>query len=363
MAIQLPPIRIDYLKALTDNTGIFQHAKYCIPKRNEGYTTDDNARALIACINIYRLRMDPEVKDLASVYLAFLYHMQKPDGIFHNYLGYERIFLDVEGSEDCIGRALWSCGCAINSTLPSDMRMVAKEIFDKGLPWVWKSTSLRFYAHTLLGLTEYFHGFPDKNLLENAAKLADRMIQHYQDELNQDWHWFEPYLTYDNARLSQALFHAYKMLGIKKYLDVALESLKFLVSTQIVDGTFMPIGNDGWYKRSEDRAFYDQQPLEAAAMVEAAVEAYYATMDKRYADMARLTFGWFLGKNSLKMMVYNTETDGCFDGLSHDSVNVNQGAESSISYLLARLKMEELTIMLARHDRNSSEQSHDKPGK
>jgi hypothetical protein len=284
------------------------------------------------------------MEDLAVIYLSFLYHMQKPDGIFHNYLGYDRTFLDVEGSEDCIGRALWSCGCAVNSTLPKDMRMVAKEIFDKALPWVWKTTSLRFYAHTIIGLAEYFQAIPDKNLQKNAEKLADSMVQCYQDDLKGDWHWFEPHLTYDNARLSQALFSAYKMLGDKKYLRVALESMDFLVRNLVVNGVFMPIGNDGWYKRSEERAFYDQQPLEVAAMVETAVEAYYATLNKHYAEVANLAFEWFLGKNSLKAMVYNSETGGCFDGLSQASVNINQGAESSISYLLARLKIEELNI-------------------
>jgi hypothetical protein len=284
--------------------------------------------------------------DLASVYLAFLYHMQKHDGIFHNYLGYDRTFLDVEGSEDCMGRVLWSCGCTINSILPKDMRLVAKEIFDKSLPWVWKTTSLRFYAHAIMGLTQYFQAVPDKNLQKNAEKLADSMVQRYQDEVKTDWQWFEPHLTYDNARLTQALFSAYKMSGNKKYLDVALESMDFLVRTQIVNGIFMPIGNDGWYKRSEERAFYDQQPLEASAMVETAVEAYYTTMDNKYAEIANLTFEWFLGKNSIKAMIYNPETGGCSDGLSQNSVNINQGAESSISYLLARLKMEELGIFM-----------------
>jgi hypothetical protein len=350
MAIRLPPLKIDYLKSFTDDTGIFQHAKFCIPKRSEGYTTDDNARALIACTKYHKLKKDPQMVSLANVYLAFLNHMQKPDGKFHNHLAYERTFLDVDGSEDCMGRALWGCGCAINSDLPSDMRMVAKEIFDRGLPWVWKSTSLRFYAFTILGLYEYFRAIPDDNLKLNAEKLADSLVQHYQDEAKEGWRWFEPYLTYDNTRLPQALFTAYLMVGKQKYLDAAVESMDFLLKTQIVKGVYLPIGNEGWYKRGEKRAVYDQQPLEAASTVEAAVDAYYATKDKRYTRVANEVFAWFLGKNSKGVMVYNGETGGCRDGINHVEVNRNQGAESSISYLLARLKLEELKGALSQRE-------------
>jgi hypothetical protein len=340
--MQLPPLKIDYLKSFSDDTGIFQHAKFCIPRRNEGYTTDDNARALITCRRYYRLKNDLQTKSLANVYLAFLNHMQKPNGNFHNYLGYERSFLDVHGSEDCMGRTLWSCGCTINSTLPNDMRMVAKDIFDRGLPWVWKTSSLRFCAFTIMGLSQYFQAIPDNNLTLSAGKLADTLVQHYQDKIKDEWHWFEHHLTYDNARLPQALFLAYRMVGNQKYLDVAKESMDFLLKTQMVDNVFAPIGNDGWFKRGGNRAFYDQQPLEASAMVEAAIDAYYATKDKRYLQVANRVFEWFLGRNSGKLMVYNPETGGCFDGINTEAVNMNQGSESSVSYLLARLRLEEL---------------------
>jgi len=286
------------------------------------------------------------MRALANIYLAFLNHMQKPEGNFHNYLSYERTFLDVDGSEDCVGRALWGCGCAVNSTLPIDMKMVAKEIFDKGLPRVWKSTSLRFYAFTIMGLSEYFQAIPDDNLKISAEKLADSLIQHYQDEVKDDWHWFEPNLTYDNTRLPQALFLAYMMTGKQKYLNVAEEAMDFLLKTQMVNDVFVPIGNDGWYKRGEKRALYDQQPLEVTAMVEAAVDAFYATEEKNYVEVANRVFEWFLGRNNQKVMVYNPQITGCFDGISPKEVNMNQGAEASISYLLARLKLEELTGFL-----------------
>jgi hypothetical protein len=346
LAIQLPPLKIDYLKSFTDDTGLFQHAKFCIPKRGEGYTTDDNARALITAVKYYRLTNDPDMNSLVQVYLAFLNHMQKPDGNFHNYLSYGRTYLDIDGSPDSAGRTLWACGCTINSSILNDMRLVAKDIFDRGLPWVFKSTSLRFYSATLAGLYEYYQAIPDDSLKVSAEKLGDSLVQQFKDTSKGDWRWFEPYLIYDNARLPQALFLAYSMVKRQEFLDVAEESMEFLLKTQMIDGVFVPIGNDGWYKRGGNRPFYDQQPLEATAMVEAAVDGYYATKDKRYLDVANTVFGWFLGENSRKVVMYNVETGGCYDGLAKDCVNRNQGGESSISYLLARLKIEEINQRL-----------------
>jgi hypothetical protein len=186
------------------------------------------------------------MKQLAQVYLAFLNHMQKPDGNFHNYLSYERTFLDVDGSEDSAGRTLWGCGTAINSALPEDTRLVAKDIFDRGLPWVWKSISLRFYSSTLIGLHEYYRAIPDENLKETAEKLGSHLVHCFHDQSKDDWQWFEPHLTYDNARLTQALFLAYSMVKEKEFLDVAAESMDFLLKTQMLDDVYVPIGNDGW---------------------------------------------------------------------------------------------------------------------
>ncbi len=363
MVARLPPIKFDYLESFTDDTGVFQHAKYCVPKRNEGYTTDDNARALIACTIHHRLKNDPRTVRLANIYLAFLNHMQKPDGNFHNYLSYERSFLDIDGSDDCMGRALWSCGCVVNSTLPLDMKMVAKEIFDKGLPWVFKSTSPRCYAFALLGLYQYYLASADNNLKVNIGNLADSLVQHYQDEARGDWRWFEPHLTYDNTRLPQALFGAYMIVGKSKYLDAAKESMDFLLKTQMVNSKFVPIGNDGWYKRGGKRAFYDQQPLEASAMVEGNIDAFYATGNERYARMAKVIFQWFLGKNTQNVMVYNPKTAGCFDGVTPEKVNMNQGGESSISYLIARLKLEELRYYVAESKRQRDSSTKKAVGK
>lgn len=351
MAVSLPPLKIDYLKTFTDDTGVFQHAKFCIPKRGEGYTTDDNARALIAAVKYHNLCSDPEMNKLAGVYLAFLNHMQKPDGNFHNYLSYERTFLDVDGSEDSAGRTLWACGCAINSNIPKDMRLVAKDIFDRGLPWVFKSVSLRFYSATIAGLYEYNQNSPDDNFKQVAEKLGDVMVQHFRDESKEGWCWFEPYLTYDNARLPQALFRAYSLTSKQEFLTVAEAAMEFLNNTHMVDGVFAPIGNNGWYKRGGNRPMYAQQPLEAAAMLDAAVDGYEVTGNEVYLEVANKAFNWFLGKNSRGITMYNEDTGGCYDGLDENSVNHNQGGESSISYLLARIRLEEVNKGIGRQKR------------
>ncbi len=340
--MRLPAIKMDYLNGFTDDTGIFQHARHCIPKRGEGYTTDDNARALVACAKYSTIKSDQQTKKLASTYLAFLNHMQKPDGNFHNYLSYDRRFLDVDGSDDCLGRALWGCGCTVNSKLPDNVKLVAKEIFDNALSCLDRSISLRAFASTLLGLYNCYRAKPDDDLFDNTVKLADRMVQQYQNEVKPNWHWFEQYLTYDNARLPQALFDAYNVTKKQDYLDVATEAFDFILNNLIVDDKFVPIGNKCWYTLGGERAIYDQQPLEAAAFVDAAAEAFYTTKQPRYAKAALLGFEWFTGKNTRNFVMYNSETGGCFDGLTADSANWNQGAESSISYLIARLRIDEL---------------------
>jgi hypothetical protein len=354
LATGLPKLKIDYLESFTDDTGIFQHGRYCIPRRDEGYTTDDNARALIVCTRYHRLSQNKRTERLASIYLAFLYHMQKQNGYFHNYLGYDRRYLDVDGSDDCIGRALWSLGCTVNSTLKQDFRMFSKDNFDRGLSAVERSISLRCHAHTILGLYEYYQAFQDNNIKSTIERLANNLVMQYQHNSHENWRWFEPHLTYDNARLPQALFKAYMINPAQEYLDVAKESMAFQVNTQFVDNMFVPIGNNGWYKQGSERAIYDQQPLEACAMVDAAADAFYATKDKSYLKIANVAFQWYLGRNTKNTVLYNSATGGCYDGLNSGSVNLNQGAESSLSYLLARLRLEELKHVLGREKVNLS---------
>lgn len=344
MTIINKTIKLDGLKALTDDTGIMQHTKFSIPDRKEGYTTDDNARALIACMRFLRLHDDSDAKKLASTYLSFLLHMQRSDGRFHNLLSFDRVFLDDVGSEECMGRALWACGYAISTGFSEGIKCTSREIFDRGFQNVSSFRSPRAKAFTILGLCRYYDAFgEDKNLPENIVSLTNQMIEGYQHFSSADWCWFEPYLTYANGRLTQALFSAYDIVGEDKYLQIAKESFDFLVKLQVIDDRFVPIGNRGWYKRGAQRALYDQQPIEASCMVEAAVTGFRATKEKRYQRVAHTAFDWFQGKNSKSVMVCDPNTGACYDGITPQGLNLNQGAEATISYLLASLELETLS--------------------
>jgi hypothetical protein len=341
--LDLPPVKLDFLKSLTDDTGLLQHAKFATPKRREGYTTDDNARALIACIKYHQIYGDSEIEKLIEVYLGFLFHMQKSDGRLHNHLSYNRRFMDDVGSEDCMGRALWACGYTMNSNLAIETKLISKEIFDKGFSWVPGFKSLRAEAFAILGLCHYKRAYlQDQNLIPNMKILADQLLSNYEYESCSDWHWFEPYLTYVNGRLPQALFEVYTNTNIEKYFRIAKESFAFILGVQMIDDRFIPVGNNGWYKKGGERAMYDQQSVEASCMVEAALAAFRVTGDEEYLRMAKTVFEWFLGKNSDGMLVYNPETGGCRDGITPQGLNLNQGAEATVSYLSARLEMEKM---------------------
>ncbi len=335
------PVKLDHFKALTDDTGILQHTKYSIPNRKKGYTTDDNARALIVCAKFLRLHRDSDVSKLANTYLSFLLHMQRPDGKFHNLLGYDRGFLDDVGSEDCMGRSLWACGYTVLAGLSKGIRTTSKEIFDNGFRHSSAFKSPRAKAFTILGLCYYYEAFPhDHNLFKNIVSLSEQLLDSYQRASSSDWCWFEPHLTYSNARLSQALFKTYTVTGDERCLHTAKESFDFLVKVQIADEKFVPIGNRGWYKKDGQRALYDQQPIEASCMVEAALAAFHVTCEEKYQKVAYTAFEWFFGKNTRNAIVYDATTGACYDGINPQGLNSNQGAEATISYLLARLELE-----------------------
>jgi hypothetical protein len=332
---------LDYLVSLTDETGIIQHAKFSTPNRREGYSLDDNARALIACVKYSRINRSLEARRLIDVYLSFLYHMQMKNGRLHNFLGYDHKFLDEVGSDDSLGRSLWACGYVINSDLDEDKRLLSKEVFDKGLPHALRSTSPRAKAFTLLGLSQYKHVYPkDQAITQRMKELCRQLLKLYEQGSSVDWRWFEPYLTYCNGRLSQALFEAYSCIKDVRYLRVAKDSFDFILKVQMNKGMFVPIGNKGWLKKGGIKALYDQQSIEASCMVETAMAAFWATAISRYEAAAFRIFRWFLGKNTQSLRVYNPKTGGCYDGITSQGLNLNQGAEATIAYLLARLDVE-----------------------
>ncbi len=341
--MDLPPIKLDFLKSLTDDTGILQHAKFGTPRRQEGYTTDDNARALIATAKYTKIIGNSGIEKMIDTYLSFLLHMQRSDGKMRNLLSYDRHFMDDEGSEDCMGRTLWACGYVMDSILPAEKKLLAKEIFDKSFSWVPFFKSLRSKAFAILGLSHYHKAYPeDQNPVLNIEELVDKLLGNYKHESSSTWRWFEPYLTYVNGRLSQALFEAYRLTENDNHLQVAEDSFNFILDVQMVNGVFIPIGNNGWYNKGGRRAFYDQQSIEASSMMETALLAFRVTDNRDFRIAARTIFDWFLGANSHGLMVYNPDTGGCYDGLTPDGLNLNEGAEATVSYLSARLEMEAL---------------------
>jgi hypothetical protein len=339
--VNLPPIKLNFLKAITDDTGVFQHSKFGTPNRLEGYTTDDNARALIAITKYSQIKGDSRSDRLIDIYLSFLLHMQRRDGKMHNLLSYDRRFLDDEGSEDCAGRTLWACGYVTDSKLSAERKLLAKEIFDKAFRWACFFKSPRAKAFAILGLSAYHKAYTkDQNLTRNIKILSDKLLEYYTNGRSSDWRWFEPYLTYENGRLPQALFEAYLETKQTKYIRVAEESLEFLLEVQILKDKFVPIGNKGWYKKGKLRSMYDQQSVEAASMTEAAISAYLATGNRHYKKTARTIFNWFLGKNTQNVFVYDSPTGGCHDGITEKGLNLNKGAEAIVCYLSSRIELQ-----------------------
>jgi hypothetical protein len=342
--LKLPPVKLDFIRSLTDDTGLLQHAKFGTPRREKGYTTDDNARALIALAKYLQTNGSSKIVDrLIDTYLSFVLYMQKKDGKMHNLLSYDRRFMDYEASEDCMGRTLWSCGFMMASNLSSEKRQIGKEIFDKLLPWAFFFKSPRSKAFATMGIKYYHEAYSeDPNLKKIIREFVEKLLGHYKAEHSKNWRWFEPYLTYVNGRMPQALFEAHQEMKYPHSLQTAKESIDFLLEVQMVNGTFVPIGNRGWYKKGEQRAMYDQQSVEAAVMTEAALSAFRETGDTAYRLTALAIFNWFLGKNTLKLAVYNSDTGGCYDGITAKGLNLNMGAEAIVCYLSAAIEVQSI---------------------
>ncbi len=334
----LPKFSLLHIRRLTDDTGIIQHAKYNIPNLKSGYTLDDNARALLLCLMAYKQKKDPIALDLLPVYLSYIYYMQNGDGTFRNLLSFSRGFLDKKGSEDSFGRTIWALGFLIRFTKNDTYFQISKEMFAKAFKNFKKLKSIRGMANTVIGICHYLHRFlSDEEMNKVLRDITYNIIDKYEKERRKDWNWFESIMTYDNGIIPAALFSAYKLINDDKILIVAKESMEFLEKIISNEGYISLIGNNGWYKRGKTRSRYAQQPVDAAATVLMFYQAFIATKDNKYIDKLFTSFMWFLGENDLRTPLYDFETRGCNDGLESHGVNRNQGAESTISYLISHL--------------------------
>lgn len=341
---ELPPLKLDHLHHLTDDTGIFQHAIFTVPNYREGYTTDDNARALMVSVLLEEVG-NKESADLSTRYLAFIWHaFNEKTKRFRNFMDYQRNWLEESGSDDSHGRALWSLGVVLaHSDIPT-LHNMAGRIFQQSLLSILDTTSPRAWAFALLGIHEYLLLFDgDRRASQVQAELAGKLLSLYKVNKTEKWNWFEDKLTYCNAALSHAILLCGETLSNTEMMSVGLESLTWLAELQHSDteGThFVPIGSNGFYPRGGDRARFDQQPVEAQAMVSACLEAYRITNDKKWHVEARHAFEWFLGRNDLHLLVYDPTTGGCRDGLHPDRLNENQGAESTLAFLQSLLEFQ-----------------------
>ncbi len=341
----LPPLRLDHIVRMTDATGIFQHALYNVPDFHHGYCVDDNARAFILCNLLDELGGKPSGADLdamATTYLAFLASALNPDsGRFRNFMSHSRQWLEEMGSEDSHGRSLWALGTGAGRSRNEGRRRLSASLFDRGLGAVVSFTSPRAWAFTVLGIHEYLREYPDcAEVYEIRENLTNRLIDLWKNYATKDWPWFELSATYDNARLCQALILSGQWMPNSEAMEIGLESLRWLASIQTTQsGRFRPIGSNGFYVKDGARADFDQQPVEAQAMVSACLEALRATEDASWSVEAGRAFEWFLGRNDLGLSLYDSGTGGCCDGLHSDSVNLNQGAESSLAFHLSLAEM------------------------
>jgi hypothetical protein len=330
---------------MSDGTGIFQHAMFNVPNFHEGYCTDDNARALILCNLLDEIggRSPSEKLDrLATIYLAFLTAaINHETGRFRNFMSHGRQWLEEAGSEDSHARALWALGTCTGRSRNDGHQKLSALLFERWMPVVESFTSPRAWALTLLGLHEYLRRFPGHSGAKALREtLTHKLIGLWHACATEDWPWFEPSATYDNARLCQALILSGQSVPHPEALEIGLKSLRWLASLQKTQaGQFRPIGSNGFYERDGAHAYFDQQPVEAQAMVSACLEAFRATQDPSWSREAKRAFEWFLGRNDLGLPLYDASTGGCSDGLHHDRVNENQGAESTLAFHLSLAEM------------------------
>lgn len=336
--VSLPSFSLDHIRRLTDNTGIIQHAKYGIPNYKEGYCLDDNARALLMTLMAYKKQKNTVSEELMHVYLAYIHYMQNNDGTFHNFMSFNKSFLDENGSEDSFGRAIWALGY-LHGNSPNDACFrLGREIFFKAVPNFRKLKSLRGVANTLIGVCLYLQSDPQNNeMIALARHLSARLVQEYSMHRTEQWKWFEPVLTYDNAILPLSLLHAACILDDGEMMAIAGESMKFLSGITLRNGYLSVIGNEKWYAKGGRQSVFAQQPVDVMMMVLMFQKAFSVTKNRSFIKSLHTCFMWFFGENDLRMSLYDYETKGCCDGLESYGINRNQGAESTLGYLISHL--------------------------
>lgn len=343
---EIPQPKLDHLIRLTDDVGMLQHAKFIVPDRCHGYCTDDNARALIAVLMALEMLPDGDAgTELTCTYLAFLHHaFNEETGRFRNFMGFDRRWLEETGSEDCHGRAIWGLGQAVALARSEDLRAAAQALFEKAHPALLGFSSPRAWSYALIGIQAYLSRFGgDSEVRRIRDQLSARLLDLYRRNAGPGWPWVEDILAYANGSIAQALILAGRSQEDPELQAAGIKSLEWLVEIQTDPrGHFVPVGNKGWYPRGGEKARFDQQPIEALAMIEACSEAYASTGESRWLATAQCCLDWFLGRNDLNVPLYDYGSGGCCDGLQSDGPNRNQGAESTLACFLSLVHINRL---------------------
>ena len=339
---RLPEIKLDYLRRMTDDTGLLQHAKYTVPDRTHGYCVDDNARALIVAVTLQDLQpLDSALSGLAAIYLSFLGHaFNGQTGRFRNFMSYDRHWLEDTGSEDSHGRAVWGLGVAAALGRDRGQMGFAVDLFHRALDVTKHFTYPRAIAFAIIGIHAYLSRYSGDSRAKRMRKiLSDRLMQQFRDFATDDWPWCEDILTYDNARLPQALLLSGQWLPDGEMVETGMRALDWLkqVQTDETGRHFTAIGNHGWFTRHGEKARFDQQPIEAAAMADACIEAFNCTRNEEWITYAYRCLNWYQGENDLGVPLCDYATGGCRDGLEAQGANENQGAESTLCWLMTLL--------------------------
>jgi hypothetical protein len=344
---------------LTDDTGMIQHSNFAVPDPKSGYTTDDNARALIASILLYEKYRTNKYLNLILRYLSFLTYAQNKNGGFRNFMDYDRHFLEENGSEDCFGRCLWCLGFTINSNyIDENIKYSAFKLIKNALNNIGTLTSIRGKSYSLIGLCLIYNSLCKTNINQSTSsknklisiketikkyiiEISNWLVEKFLNNSDDSWKWFEDKLTYANSIIPLSLFRSYGITGKKDYYSIAINSLKFLDKIYFKDGFFKPIGCKGWYKKGDPYpAKFDEQPIEACGSAILYKEAYNLTKDTFYKERALLCYEWFTGNNSINKPIINKLTNSCYDGITESKINLNSGAESILAKIITQLIIE-----------------------
>jgi glycosyltransferase involved in cell wall biosynthesis len=337
LILDVPEPSLDHLRRMTDDTGLIQHAKFALPDRHHGYCTDDNTRAVVAMIKYHAQYADPEALKFFHTYLSFICHAQRPDGTFRNFMYFNRQWVEPEPAHDGLGRALWAFGAVIEQPPLPEWIPIIKDFFDRSAQHI-PELSPRGKAYAIFGMRSYLKQFPGaSDIKRHLHTAAEHLVQLFEKNATEKWRWFEDIISYDNAVMPHALFDCYRTTGKEIYLEIATQTCEFLLEATFVNDHFSFVGCNGWYPKGGSKARFDQQALEAVSTTMMLNSAYKTTENPTFLKMQKKAFDWFLGDNDLSVPLYDFRTKGCRDGLEKNGVNLNQGAESLISFLLALL--------------------------